>query len=192
MRRLLTALAAITMLCGIAAQAQDSQSLGDVARQARIEKQHKEAQSKAAAGAQSGPSDSSADSKQPRVISNENMFEQTATISASKPRRDAEKQEDSSEQANRNERAEEIKASIQSQKAAIASMKQEMEGLSNSVHYAGGSCIANCVQWNERQKQKQDEVERMKTQIEEQQTGLEEMQESARKQGFGSSVYDPD
>jgi hypothetical protein len=32
----------------------------------------------------------------------------------------------------------------------------------------------------------------MKTQIEEQQTRLEEMQESARKQGFGSSVYDPD
>jgi hypothetical protein len=31
----------------------------------------------------------------------------------------------------------------------------------------------------------------MKAQLEEQQKALEEMQESARKEGFGSTVYDP-
>jgi hypothetical protein len=46
------------------------------------------------------------------------------------------------------------------------------------------------VQWNERQKEKQDQVESMKAQLEEQKKQLENMQESARKQGFGSSVYE--
>ena len=32
----------------------------------------------------------------------------------------------------------------------------------------------------------------MKAQLEEQQKHLEEMQDTARKQGFGSSVYDPE
>ena len=41
------------------------------------------------------------------------------------------------------------------------------------------------------QQQKQQEVDTMKAQCEEQQKALEEMQEAARKEGFGSSVYDP-
>jgi hypothetical protein len=194
MRRLLIAITAITMLCGIVAQAQESQSLGDVARQVRLQKQQKEAQSKPNTGAQSGAVSQTSDSKDARAITNENMYQQTASIAASKPKhdRDEDKQVDPSDPAKQSDHAEEIKAAIQSQKSAIASAKQEMESLSNSIHYAGGSCIANCAQWNERQKEKQDEVERMKTQIEEQQTRLEEMQESARKQGFGSSVYEPD
>ena len=66
-----------------------------------------------------------------------------------------------------------------------------MKSLSDSIHFAGGNCIANCAQWNERQQQKQQEVDTMKAQLEQQQKALEEMQEAARKEGFGSSVYDP-
>jgi predicted ribosome quality control (RQC) complex YloA/Tae2 family protein len=47
------------------------------------------------------------------------------------------------------------------------------------------------VQWNERQKEKQQQVERLKSQLEDQQKRLEDMQEQARKQGYGTSVYDP-
>jgi hypothetical protein len=47
------------------------------------------------------------------------------------------------------------------------------------------------VQWNERQQQKQQQVEVMKSQLEDQQKKLEDMQDSARQQGYGSSVYDP-
>jgi hypothetical protein len=70
-------------------------------------------------------------------------------------------------------------------------MQREIDSLNESVHYAGGNCVANCVQWNERQKEKQDRVEVMTQQLDEQQKRLEDLQESARKQGFGSSVYDP-
>ena len=70
-------------------------------------------------------------------------------------------------------------------------MEREITSLSDSIHYAGANCVANCAHWNERQKEKQDRVETMKAQLEEQKRRLEEMQESARKQGFGSAVYDP-
>jgi predicted ribosome quality control (RQC) complex YloA/Tae2 family protein len=39
--------------------------------------------------------------------------------------------------------------------------------------------------------QKENRVEVMKAQLEEQQKRLEDMQEAARKQGYGNSVYDP-
>ena len=67
----------------------------------------------------------------------------------------------------------------------------KIESVSDSIHYAGANCVANCESWNEHQKQKQDQVEAMKSQLADQQKKLEDMQESARKQGFGSSVYEP-
>jgi hypothetical protein len=47
------------------------------------------------------------------------------------------------------------------------------------------------VGWNERQREKQERVERMRLQFEDQKRRLDDTQESARKQGYGSSVYDP-
>jgi hypothetical protein len=47
------------------------------------------------------------------------------------------------------------------------------------------------VGWNERQREKQQRAERMQAQLEDQKKRLDDMQESARKQGYGSSVYDP-
>ena len=47
------------------------------------------------------------------------------------------------------------------------------------------------IQWNEQQLRKQEQLESMKAQLEQQQKSLEEFQDAARKQGFGSSVYDP-
>ena len=49
----------------------------------------------------------------------------------------------------------------------------------------------NGVEYNKRQAQKQQEVERLKSQYEEQKRDLEQMQENARKSGFGSAVWDP-
>ena len=77
------------------------------------------------------------------------------------------------------------------QKNAIAALQQDIKSLGDSIHFAGANCVANCAEWNERQQQKQQEVESMKSQLEEQQKALEAMQESARKEGFGSTVYDP-
>jgi predicted RNase H-like nuclease (RuvC/YqgF family) len=93
--------------------------------------------------------------------------------------------------ANREEQGEHWKSQIQSQKEAITSLKNEITELGNSIRYAGANCVANCEKWNEHQQRKQQQVETMKAQLEEQQRRLEEMLEQARKQGFGSSIYDP-
>jgi chromosome segregation ATPase len=83
------------------------------------------------------------------------------------------------------------KEQILAQKKAIGSLQKEIDEVSNSIHYLGGECVSNCAEWNERQQQKQQQVDSMKAQLEEQQKRLDDMQEDARRQGFGSSVYDP-
>jgi hypothetical protein len=80
---------------------------------------------------------------------------------------------------------------ILSQKNTIAALKSDIEGLNASIQYAGANCVSNCVEWNERQLQKQQQAETMRTQLAEQEKQLEQMQDMARKQGYGNSVYDP-
>jgi hypothetical protein len=80
---------------------------------------------------------------------------------------------------------------ILAQKNAIASMKSDVDKLSASIQYAPGNCVEGCVEWNQHQQEKQQQVDSMKAQLEEMQKQLEDMQDSARKQGYGSSVYDP-
>ncbi len=87
--------------------------------------------------------------------------------------------------------AEQWKSQIVALKNNMATLQQNINSLSASIQYAGANCVANCVQWNERQKQKQDQVDTMKSQLEQQQKMLEDLQDGARKQGYGSSVYDP-
>jgi hypothetical protein len=87
--------------------------------------------------------------------------------------------------------AEKWKSQILQQKTAIAALQEDIKTTGDSIHYAGANCVANCAQWNEKQQQKQQEVDTMKAQLEDAQKQLEEMQEAARKQGFGSTVYDP-
>lgn len=194
MRKAVLLCGASVLFVAVALQAQDSQSLGEIARKVRLQKQQKEAQSKQAAkepsmvDVQFSPSDSTA-TKSAAVISNENLPEQTALAGAGKSSSEASKKQESD--SNSGDRADQIKSAILSQKNAIASLKEEIDSVSGSIHYAGGNCVANCAQWNEHQKEKQDEVDRMKTQLEEQQKHLEDMQDAARKEGFGSSVYEP-
>jgi hypothetical protein len=87
--------------------------------------------------------------------------------------------------------AEQWKSRIEAQKNAVASLQNSIDRLNDSIHFAPGNCVSGCVQWNERQKEKQQEVERGQGQLAEQKRRLEDMQESARRQGYGSSVYDP-
>jgi hypothetical protein len=80
---------------------------------------------------------------------------------------------------------------ILSVKNQIASLKNDIDEVKASIKFAPEDCVSGCVDWNERQKQKQQQVETMKVQLEEAQKQLEQMQETARQQGYGSSVYDP-
>jgi hypothetical protein len=80
---------------------------------------------------------------------------------------------------------------IQAQKSNIANLQSQIQQLSDSIQYAGANCVSGCAEWNEHQKQKQDQVESMKVQLDQAQQQLEQMQETCRQQGYGSSVYDP-
>lgn len=207
MRRVLVLLASVVFACAVAVRAQDSPSLGDVARQSRQQKQQKDAQAAAkdssnkdagnrdAAnnGTQAADAKTAPAPKVTRIITNEELPEHTGSSAATKRGSDSPAANDPpAGSGNRDEQGAQWRSRIQSQKQAIVSLQQQIDSTSQSIHYAGGNCVANCVQWNERQKQKQDEVETMKSQLEEQKKQLDDMQESARKQGFGSSVYDPD
>lgn len=188
---------------------QDSPSLGDAARQARLQKQ-KDAQAedsdKIAQGAEanskpanSKPANSksapapAAPKKAAKVITNEEIPEHAGSVSRPPVSEAAYHGADNAEHSSpaTEEKGQALKAQIATMKNYVASLQAQIDSLNDSIHFASGNCVSNCVQWNERQVQKQQQVEQMKAQLEDQKKHLEDMQESARQQGFGSSVYDP-
>jgi len=170
-------------------------SLGEIARQLKLKKQQKEAQlqqAKAAANPNPPAADSTASpapAETAQLITKDESPERASvtpvsTHSTSEP---AEPKAVSDHQAD----AEKWKSQILQQKTAIAALQEDIKTTSDSIHYAGANCVANCAPWNEKQQQKQQEVDTMKAQLEDAKKQLEEMQEAARKEGFGSTVYDP-
>jgi hypothetical protein len=181
-RRGFLLVAAFACVYGLLAYGQDSPSLGDVARQARLRKQNKETQRKTGQA-----------SSTPRVITNEEIPEHSepGRQAAASGGRDQQATDSPPSSGGAKMSAEEWKSQIQAKKEELGALQTNIDELSHSVQFAPGNCVAGCVQWNERQKQKQEEVERMRSQFETQKKRLQDMQESARQQGYGSSVYDP-
>jgi hypothetical protein len=210
------------MLLGIALIAlplcaqDESPSLGDVARQARQQKLQKDsanAQSPSApkdpppqpdagkvpaattTSKDTQPKDSQAAKASKRVVTNDEIPEHAGPSSISKS---ASHTPDNSSAnlpfggPDNSAAAEQWKQSISRVKTFIANMQQQIINTEDSIRYTGTNCVTGCAQWNEAQKRKQDEVDMMKQQVEQQQKQLEAMQEQARQQGFGSSVYDPE
>jgi len=175
--RLLLLLTAVTSLAIATAYAQDAPSLGDLARQQRQQKE----QSKTASGKDAKPS---------KVITNEEIHEHaagaSAVVASSGEATPLPASADGAKQP-----ADQWKSQILAQKNQIATLQSQIDELNESIHFAPANCVENCVAWNEQQKEKQEQVERMQAQLEDQKKHLDEMQESARKQGYGSSVYDP-
>jgi len=151
---------------------QDSPSLGDLARRQREQQ---------AADAKDG--------KTPKVITNEEIPER-AVKPASRTMGDQNSFEKENSSTGRAQ-AEYWRTQIHRQEEQITSLTNEIADVNGSVRFAAANCAGRCVEWNERQRQKQERVERMQAQLEEQKKRLEDMQESARKAGFGSSVYEP-
>jgi hypothetical protein len=176
---LISAAAALSVLL---AYGQDSQSMGDVARQARQQKQSKDAQSKAAPA-----------SKSSKVITNDEIPESPEAADGVPTSEDEVHGETSASPASggAKQSAEQWKSQILAQKATVSALQSNIDKLNDSIQFAPGNCVAGCVQWNERQKQKQQEVDRMRSQLETQKKRLQRMQESARQQGYGGTVYDP-
>ena len=173
-------------------------SLGDYARQLRVKKQQKEAQLQQEkekpvqppevqnAEAPAGPQPKAA-----HIVTQDDTPERATVTTASVHQKVPVESEAQPSGADRNAQAQNYIAQILAQKNAIAALEQDIKAIGDSIHFAGGNCVANCAQWNEHQQEKQHEVETMKTQLEEQRKLLESLQEEARKAGFGGSVTEP-
>jgi predicted RNase H-like nuclease (RuvC/YqgF family) len=155
------------------AQSSDSPPLGDLARKQR-EKQSKTAKPK-------------------KVVTNEEIPESPNANSSDSGRGDGPHDEVSIHNPAGDvlKTGDAYKAQIAQRKAALAELKNQMDKLNDSIHFVEANAYRNGVEYNKRQAQKQQEVERLKGQYEEQKRDLEQMQESARKAGFGSAVWDP-
>jgi len=147
------------------------QSLGDVAREQRQKQQAKSSQSA------------------PKVITNEDLGEPEDGVPQASSEESKQDDPHSSNLGSRS--AEQWKSQIEAQKRAIAALQKRIDEVNSSVHFARASATWREVQHNERQEQKLDEVQQMQNQLAAEQKKLEDMQESARREGFGSSVYDP-
>ncbi|HZW91740.1 MAG TPA: hypothetical protein VFF64_02100 [Candidatus Eremiobacteraceae bacterium] len=180
--RLVLGLAAAVSLLVTATNAQDTQSLGDVARHQRLQKEKSKA-------AQDQGKDKNKDAKPSKVITNEEIPEHAASV----PEAASDSGTATAAPADGTKPAaeEDVKSQIQAQKGEILSLQKQIDEMSDSIKFAPANCVSGCEQWNERQKGKQQQVERMQAQVDELKKHLEEMQESARKQGLGSSVYEP-
>jgi len=86
---------------------------------------------------------------------------------------------------------EQFKSAIARQKAAIADLRGHIDKLNDSIHFVEANAYRNGVEYNKVQVQKQQEVQRLQGQLDEQKKELEQMQEKARKAGYGSAVWDP-
>lgn len=220
LRTLFLILTALAVPAVLAAQ-DDGPSLGDVARQARLQKQKnaqtKDAQANSASGnaatnapaatggkdAAAGAASTGALSKDAsgkastgkaarKVVTNDEIPEHvgpTSTLPAAVKVPGAPDPPSGYEQGK--VPAEYWKNQIRALKESISELESQIQDVSDSIRYAGGNCVTNCAQWNERQQAKQQQVEMMTAQLSQAQKSLEAMQETARKQGYGSSVYDP-
>jgi len=181
-RRVFVSLAGAAFLFAATAYAQDSPSLGDLARQQRQQKE----KSKAAQGK---------DGKASKVITNEEIRAHAGTAPAPvAPQEHPASTSTTSSNASSSEMkqpAEVWTSQIQAQRSQIDSLQKQIDEVKASIQFAPGNCVENCVQWNEHQLEKQRQAEGMQAQLEEQKRRLEQMQEAARKQGYGSAVYDP-
>jgi hypothetical protein len=176
-QRMILLVVAATSLAATGAYAQDDPSLGDLARQQRQQKE----QSKTAPEKNAKPV---------KVITNEQIPahpEMAAAVASHRIEPDSPGDSSDEEKISPGK----WKSEIRSQENQIASLQREMDRLNESIRFAPANCAANCVGWNERQREKQQRVEAMQSQLQEQKRQLEEMQDAARKQGYGSSVYDP-
>jgi len=186
MGRVFASLAASAFLGAFPAFSQDSPSLADAARQARLQKQQKEAQAKDSPSANDAQS-----ARTPRVITNDEIPEHVGSTLTPSTARFQNPTYTPPNYGARRTPAGQWKSLIQAQKNAIASLQREINTLRDSIHFPV-NCLPNtCAQRNERQLEKETRVDTMKHQLEQEQKRLEDLQESARKQGFGSAVYDP-
>src|ERR1700678_2042705 len=161
------------------AQAQDEPSLGDVARQTREQKQQKDM-----------PAKDAQPHRTSHVITDDEIpqYPVSGVKTPASPTSHVEFAPDPAFGGKMSPDA--IRSQIQDKKSGISALQAQITELNGSIHFAGANCVANCALWNDSQQQKQRQVEDMRSELENAKQALEQMQDYARKMGFGSSVYD--
>ncbi|MGH9546068.1 MAG: hypothetical protein ACRD23_12740 [Terriglobales bacterium] len=150
-----------------------AQSLGDVARQQR----QKEAKDPHAPH---------------KVVTNDEIPESPdASTSSSDDSEGAPESSTPSASPAGKKTAEQWKAEFQVRKARIAALQSQVDKLNGSVHFVEANRYYNGVQYNQYQLKKQEEAQRLQKQLETEKKALGDAQDAARKNGFGSAVYDP-
>jgi hypothetical protein len=171
--KILAALAIAAALAASAyAQDSDAPSLGDLARQQRQREKTKDTKPKILTNADIPPHSDD----EPDTISEIGGPDKAPLpVPSNGPRQSSEH----------------LRSQIQQEKSRVAELQRQIEEINRSIHFAPADCVRGCLQWNQRQEQKQQQVERLQAQLQEQKQRLAELEESARQQGFGSSVFDP-
>jgi DNA repair exonuclease SbcCD ATPase subunit len=167
--------------------AQDSQPLGDAARQARLQKSQRDARAKETAAK---PNDDQPARPPRRVVTNDDIPEHIGSTLTSKANPRTPDPVYTPPRYRAEASAEQLKSAILIQKNMLASLQREVGSLNESIQHPE-TCIADCLQRNQRLEAKERRLESLKAQIEQLQKLIEYLQDAARKQGFGSAVYDP-
>jgi len=166
----------VAMLWCMLAQSQlfFGQSLGDVARKERQKQQSKDAR------------------PAKKVMTDEDMPEHPASEPSATSSKAQKKDSASAISAEGGKKsAERWKAEIQAQKNVVASLQRSLDRLNSSIHFVEANRYVDGAEYNQRQMQKQQRAQQMQVQLDEQKQRLEDMQEAARRAGFGNAVYDP-
>ena len=87
--------------------------------------------------------------------------------------------------------AEELKANCLAAKQEIKDYQAQLDKFRASIQFVEANRYSNGVQYNQHQLRKQQEADRMENQLDQAKKRFADLQEQARKAGFGSSVYDP-
>ena len=177
MGRFLTPSLAMVLLSAGVLFAQET-SLGDLGRQQRSKQKAKSGMSAA------------------RVITDDDMPKRPDAPMQSENAKEDEKDErapnrDSRSRPPNSQSAEYWKAQILIQKRSVSAQQEQVNQFRESIHFVEANRYVNGAQYNEQQRRRQIQLDQMEKQLEHQKKRLADMQESARKAGFGNSVYDP-
>lgn len=191
MPRILTLLAVGVCACALSVSAQDVPPLGDVARQTRVEKQQVQSNSAPATDSSSDATASQtvAQPKTSHVITNEDLPANHAVLAPAP----AEANRGNLRPAGATEikhPAAYWKAQALQLKNSIAQVQRRIDVLTDSLRAVLTNSTDEPV-WNYREKERQRQIDDLQARLNDLRRRLEETQESARRQGYGSSVYDP-
>ncbi len=192
--RPLTLFAACVFAWALTASAQDSPPLGDAARQSRADKQQQSQNNSTPASDPNKSSDgtTSPTGEQPkasRVITNDDLPAHHAAPALAP----AAQTRGNLRPAGGNEikrPAEYWKAQALQLKNSIAQVQRHIDTLTDSLHAVLTNSTDEAV-WNYREKERQRQITDLQAQLSDLRRRLEDTQEAARRQGYGSSVYDP-